>query len=132
MVGEVITSTNQNSSNEVGPARRVISVLVVEDDRVNQVVIQHILQSLGASSSTAKNGQEAVAMVAQQAFDLILMDLQMPVMDGYEATRLIRQLSAQVSEKSRLQCMKSGMNDFMGKPLHRKILQTLLHRWVTG
>jgi PAS domain S-box-containing protein len=103
-----------------------ISILLVEDNELNQRLATKILQKNGIRSTTAKNGQEAIKLLSSQSFDLILMDLQMPVMDGYTATLHIRdELKLQipiiamtahslVGEKTK--CIASGMNDYLSKP----------------
>ena len=105
------------------------NVLVVEDNRVNQKVLVGILEKLGCVVTTADNGDEAVTCCSQQKFDLIFMDCQMPKVDGYEATRRIRQsnrlnsqtpvvaVTANVMTQDRLNCFQAGMNDFVKKPI---------------
>lgn len=104
-------------------------VLVVEDNPVNQLVMKGYLQKLGLQVLTAANGREAVDLVSAQPVQLVLMDCQMPVMDGFEATRCIRQLpapaghvpivavTANVLDVDRAQCMEAGMNIFLKKPV---------------
>jgi signal transduction histidine kinase/ActR/RegA family two-component response regulator len=123
-----------------GPAR----VLVVEDDKVNQLVARSFLKRLGLVVETADNGREAVEALASRQYDLVLMDVQMPVMDGFQATREIRALpgeasgtpivalTAGVMERDRQQCIDAGMNDFLSKPLRPETLQDILARWVPG
>ncbi len=119
-------------------------VLVVEDNPVNRSVVLQVLRRYGISASVAANGEEAVELLAQQSFDLVLMDCQMPVMDGYDATRAIRRrerdygspahtivaLTADVSGEARARCTEAGMDDFIGKPLDMREVTTLLRRWL--
>jgi CheY-like chemotaxis protein/HPt (histidine-containing phosphotransfer) domain-containing protein len=103
-----------------------IHILLVEDNKVNQIVAEKFLNKWGVGVSIAENGQQAVEMVKKQEFSLILMDLQMPVMDGYEATGIIRNmgittpilaLTASVRLGQKKRAMDIGMNDFLIKPL---------------
>ena len=127
-------------SDDAKTARYVGNVLIVEDNRVNQILVNEILQGLGLSVDIAENGQEAVDKYQQRQFDLILMDCQMPVLDGFEATRQIRAmevrnhskrvpimaLTAAAREEEYQEALASGMDHFMTKPfnvaqLERKI-----------
>ncbi len=116
-------------------------VLVVEDDRVNQRVIQLILQKLGVDSALAGEGQAAVDAVAATRFDAVLMDCQMPGMDGFEATRQIRAflagrplpiiaLTANAMNADREACSAAGMDDFIAKPVRQDELRAVLARWL--
>lgn len=100
-------------------------VLLVEDNKINQKVAMRLLEKGGCTVWVANNGEEAVALAKQQTFDIILMDCQMPVMDGLTATAKIREfdlqipiiaLTANAQESDRQACMHSGMNDFISKP----------------
>ena len=119
-------------------------VLVVEDNASNVLVITSLLKRLGVGAVTvASNGAEAEALVAGRAFDFVFMDCQMPVMDGYEATRRIRAIearegrpatpiaaltaSAQAGERER--CLAAGMDDFLTKPVQSATLADALRRW---
>ncbi len=119
------------------------TVLLVEDNPVNQKVAQAMLAKLGMQVSVANDGREAVEMVKIRDFDLILMDCQMPVMDGYEATAAIRALLAGRSEPlpiialtanamqgDRQKCLEAGMDDFLAKPYSLAQLQAILLRWL--
>jgi PAS domain S-box-containing protein len=103
-------------------------VLLAEDHPVNQVLAKHFMKRLGMPMDIAQNGQEAIDMLQNQHYDLVLMDIQMPVMDGLEATRLIRQdarfvslpivaMSAGVTLSEQAQCINAGMTGFIGKPI---------------
>jgi two-component system, sensor histidine kinase and response regulator len=120
-------------------------VLLVEDNPVNQKVAQAMLAKLGMPVVLANDGREAVDLVQGQDFDLILMDCQMPVMDGYEATAAIRALPAGRGEQlpiialtanamqgDRQKCLEAGMDDFLAKPYSMVQLQMTLQRWLTG
>jgi len=109
------------------PALDGARILLVEDNPVNQNVARGILEQAGAQVTVADNGQLALDRLAGGAFDLVLMDVQMPVMDGFTATRKIRQelrltlpviaMTAGVMESEREQCTSAGMDDFIAKPI---------------
>ncbi len=119
-----------------------VRFLVVEDYPTNQEVARYVIEKAGGIVFIAGNGKIALEMLAENKFDIILMDVQMPVMDGYEATRRIRKLSggagvpiigmtANVFEKDRLKCISAGMNDFIAKPLELKQFLKTVSLWVT-
>ena len=119
------------------------SVLLVEDNPVNQTVIQAMLRSLGFEVFTAGDGAQAISLVAQQPFAAVLMDCRLPIIDGYEATRRIRQmpqgrdlpiiaLTANALQGDRERCLEAGMNDYLTKPFKRNDLQQILQRWLPG
>jgi signal transduction histidine kinase/CheY-like chemotaxis protein len=117
-------------------------VLLVEDNPVNRTVVEAMLRSLGLQVSAAGDGAEAVSMVSREKYALILMDCRLPIMDGYEATRRIRQLpgletlpiialTANARHGDREICLQAGMNDYLAKPFKRTDLQQVLQRWLT-
>jgi PAS domain S-box-containing protein len=119
--------------------------LIVDDNATNQLVLSRLLQRLGVSSSIAADGAEGLAMLRRHHYDVVLMDMQMPVMDGDEATRRIRAgeagagtvavpiiaLTADAMEGTRARCLAAGMNDFVAKPVHLDSLQSCLGRWLS-
>ncbi len=118
-----------------------LSILLVEDNRVNQMVAKTILKKLGFTVDIANNGQEAVDIVQGKKFDAILMDCHMPVMDGYEATRKIRNelgmktipiiaVTANVMHGDKEKCFSAGMNDYVTKPYEKHILIEKLDQWL--
>ena len=120
-------------------------VLLAEDNPVNQELAAAMLKNLGLQVTLACNGAEALALLDAQAFDLVLMDCQMPVMNGYEATAALRArepaggprlpviaLTANALEGDRDQCLAAGMDDYLAKPYTRVQLTTLLQRWLPG
>lgn len=121
-----------------------LSVLLVEDIPINLMVARHMLQGLGCEVREAQNGQEALDAIAEKRPDLVLMDCQMPVMDGYTATRNYRALegntndrlpiialTANALEEDRQRCLDAGMDDFISKPFKREMLLTILKQWKT-
>ncbi|MDM3884506.1 response regulator [Pseudomonas sp. BCRC 81390] len=122
---------------EQGRAR----ILLVEDNPVNQLVAKGMLAKLGCQVHLATQGAEALEMLEQEPFDLVLMDCNMPVMDGYEASRRIRQsgrwpdlpivaLTANAMPEERERCRAAGMNDYLAKPFRREELLALIDHWV--
>ena len=108
---------------------------------INQLVINDYLTSYGLSVTVVENGLEATSAARKEHFDLIFMDLQMPIMDGYEATRTIRKfdshvpivaLSAAVMERDREASAAAGMNSHMGKPIDPEELQATLYKYLSG
>jgi CheY-like chemotaxis protein len=147
-LGKVLGWTDPRAAREAGGAstRAQVAtggrVLVAEDNAVNQRVILAQLRRLGLEAVLARNGQEAVAAVAAGHFDVVLMDCQMPELDGFEATRAIRALpgaaarvpivaltaSALTSDRDR--CFEAGMNAFLAKPVDHARLAEALGRWL--
>ncbi len=116
-------------------------VLLVEDNDVNRELATELLESTGITVESAADGLAAVDMVRQAKFDLVLMDCQMPVMDGYQATRLIRNelgrhelpivaMTANALPDDRQRCLDAGMNDHLPKPIDVSLLHTMLARWL--
>lgn len=116
-------------------------VLLVEDNPVNQLVAKGLLQKLGCVVAVAGNGEEALVQLGDGTFDLVLMDCNMPVMDGYQATQAIRNsgrwpglpviaLTANALPDERERCRAAGMDDYLAKPFHRDELAAILERWV--
>jgi len=118
-----------------------LAVLLVEDNPVNQTVIEAMLRSLGFRVIQATDGASAVDWAQRQPFAAILMDCRLPEMDGYEATRRIRQLNgmkqlpiialtANALQGDREACIDAGMNDYLAKPFKRADLLRVLQRWL--
>ena len=115
-------------------------ILLAEDNPINQKVATRLLEKLGYHPDVVSNGQESLDAVRRQAYDLILMDMQMPVMDGLEASRIVVQeypeetrpyivaMTANVLESDREACKNAGMDDFLGKPVLLSDLHKLLER----
>jgi PAS domain S-box-containing protein len=118
-------------------------ILVVEDNRVNQIVILAMLKKTGYTADVVANGREALAALPAGRYDLVLMDCQMPVMDGYEATLEIRKaeppirnlpviaLTASAMTGDRDRCLAAGMDDFISKPVTAEAVAGVLERWLS-
>ncbi|MCB9876468.1 MAG: response regulator [Planctomycetes bacterium] len=119
-----------------------LQVLVAEDNEINRRVILGMLKRLGCHVTFAVDGNEAVQLATQRGFDVVLMDCQMPELDGFEATRAIRAsgglsaaapivaLTANVLPEDREQCLAAGMNDFLSKPVKLDLLRSTIQRWA--
>jgi PAS domain S-box-containing protein len=133
------------------PARRLeaarmpqfhgLRVLLAEDNPINQEVAVELLRACGLAVDVASNGAQAVELAQRENYDLIFMDVQMPIMDGLEATRTIRRLdgrahspivamTANAFEEDRRLCLAAGMNDHIGKPVSMVVLHAALQRWL--
>jgi CheY-like chemotaxis protein len=130
-------------SEELSGASRGLRVLIVEDNTANQKVALWMLAKMGARADAVANGQEALAAMAQIHYDVVLMDVQMPVMDGFEATAEIRRrevggttrvpviaMTAHAIEGYRERCLAGGMDDYISKPIDAEALLTALSRWA--
>ena len=118
-----------------------VNILLVEDNPINQEVATEILRSAGAIIELANNGKEAVEAVGLRTYDLVLMDLQMPVMGGYEATKLIRAddknrelpiiaMTAHAMQGVEAECIAAGMNDYVSKPIDPQNLFKTIRKWA--
>ena len=143
-----VLGANRSKSYEAAPDPTVelaqirgARVLLVEDNELNREVALGLLDDAHLAIDTAENGQVAVRMVAEQEYDLVLMDMQMPVMDGLAATRAIRlqpqfrslpiiAMTANVMESDREKCTEAGMNDHLTKPIDPEALFAALLRWI--
>ncbi len=125
-------------------AKHKIRILLAEDNPVNQKVAQAMLKKMGLEVNVVANGQQAVNALQTIAYDLVLMDLHMPEMDGFEAARVIRQdgskalnpgvpiiaMTAATMQGDREKCIQAGMNEFIAKPVKQKELAKMLARWL--
>ncbi|MDX2111151.1 MAG: response regulator [Verrucomicrobiota bacterium] len=140
-----VDSETGNSSVKAGPVSKETRahVLLVEDNLINQKVVLLVLQRLGCSYNVAMNGEEALKSMSTHRYDLVLMDCQMPVMDGYEATRQIRKresgqtrripivaLTAHAMTGDREKCIESGMDDYITKPINLQVIDELLGKYI--
>jgi PAS domain S-box-containing protein len=135
-------ASGQNTGEEFA-ARYPLRILLAEDNLVNQKVALRMLKRLGYEADVANNGQEALSAARQQQYDLIVMDVQMPEMDGIEATRQIRQdesihqphiiaMTAAAMQLDRKKCLEAGMDDFISKPARLEDLVAALLRCLTS
>jgi CheY-like chemotaxis protein/HPt (histidine-containing phosphotransfer) domain-containing protein len=127
------------------PQRPTARILVAEDNPTNQAVAVAILRRLGYHADVVANGQEAVTALQQIPYDLVLMDCQMPELDGYEASRRIRQpgsgvrnpdlpivaMTANAMQGDREKCLRAGMNDYLAKPVQTTALASVLELWLS-
>jgi CheY-like chemotaxis protein len=122
-----------------------LKVLLVDDNKVNQRLAKLIFSQIGLKCDVASDGKEAFEMVQQKGYDLIFMDLQMPVMDGLESTKLIRAfetdsetlhraiiiaLSGSELHENKAECLEVGMDDFIEKPIHAEKLNKFVSQLV--
>jgi CheY-like chemotaxis protein len=121
-----------------------VRLLLVEDNFVNQRVAVYMLNKLGYQVDVAQHGREALGMLGNLQYDLVLMDCQMPEMDGFEATRTIRDRNSSVLDheipviamtanafpEDRARALACGMNDFLAKPVDRTVLAGMLAKWL--
>ncbi|MCW2279373.1 PAS domain-containing hybrid sensor histidine kinase/response regulator [Heliophilum fasciatum] len=128
-------------SRETAAAIAGAKVLLVEDVPMNQLVATGLLERFGVKVTIANNGMEALEALEAGTFDLVFMDVQMPVMSGYEATRRIRMnpvharlpivaMTAHAMQGAAEACLQAGMNDYLSKPIESKRLQEMLSRWI--
>jgi two-component system sensor histidine kinase/response regulator len=127
-----------------GAAQRRGRLLLVEDNFVNERVAVYMLAKLGATVDVAKHGREAIDMLSKSCYDLVFMDCQMPEMDGFEATRIIRDRTSSVLDHAvrvvamtanafpddRARALACGMDDHLAKPVDRSALANMLDKWL--
>jgi CheY-like chemotaxis protein len=125
-------------------AAQALHILLAEDNRVNQAVATRLLQKMGHSLVVASNGEEVISLIATQAFDLVLMDVQMPEMDGIAATAVIRQreiateahlpiiaMTAHAMKGDKERCLAAGMDGYVSKPISYKELEEAIAKAVS-
>ncbi len=116
------------------------NILVAEDNKINQTLIKFILKQWQANFDIAENGNEVLAKMNEKEYDLILMDIQMPTMDGYQASKIIRSemhlnipiiaMTAHVMPTEKEKCISVGMNDYLSKPIEEKLLLEMLQKYL--
>ncbi len=142
---EIITQITKTSTGNEVKSNHEKTVLLVEDNKINQLVASKLLQKFGYAYIIAENGEEALKALAERAFDVILMDCQMPVMDGFEATQTIRLmeektgehipiigLTANALDGDRARCLDCGMDDYSTKPIKISELEEKINFWTSG
>ena len=140
-----LPETGQNAEEqerESAAIKRNIHILLVEDNPINQKVALKIVTSLGYRADLAGNGLEALEAVQRQRYEVVLMDVQMPELDGLEATKRIRQMrtlvqqpyiiamTANAMKGDREACIQAGMDDYISKPIHVTDIKEILERWI--
>jgi len=143
-LGAVASDPHPDASKQSAPASaefRGKRILLVEDNELNQQVAVELLKETGVEVDIADNGAIAVNLAGKTRYDLILMDMQMPVLDGLDATRQIRErgpcmsvpivaMTANTQEQDRNLCRETGMNDYLAKPFEPEALQDILAKWM--
>jgi len=117
-----------------------LNILIAEDDKMNQKLVTKVLNKLGYEPHVSENGKDVLEVVSHKNYDLILMDVQMPEMDGLEATRMIRvclteqpiiiAMTANTLQGDREECLKAGMDDYIGKPVRLDGLVDIIEKWA--
>jgi len=144
-LADFLNETDSHGGREEHPPTwlRAPRVLLVEDNEINREVFGQLLEVAGCAVGVAENGEQAIARARTETWDLVLMDCQMPVVDGYEATRQIRSqdfsgsgafpiiaLTAHATVADKKQCIAAGMNDYLGKPCTLRDLISMLKKWL--
>ncbi|MBF0203363.1 MAG: response regulator [Desulfamplus sp.] len=125
--------------------KRRFKILLAEDNPINRQLALTMLRKIGYNANAVINGKEALKALVLDKYDLLLMDCQMPEMDGYEATKKIRQgdagiqnvkipviaMTANSMQEDREKCLESGMDDYISKPVHHKTIEKILEKWLS-
>ncbi|MBF0195583.1 MAG: CHASE domain-containing protein [Magnetococcales bacterium] len=138
---ELHQCTEKITENQASELLAGVHLLLVEDNEINQQVAQELLEKIGVEVTIANNGKESVEIVADKKFDGVLMDLQMPVMDGLKASREIRKnsdhsilpiiaMTANAMTGDREKCLNAGMQDHISKPINPEVLYETLVQWI--
>lgn len=138
-VSQAVNKHSETTMSAEFAARFPLNILIAEDDAMNQQMLKMVLKKLGYEASIAQNGKEVLEMVSHRIYDIILMDIQMPQMDGLEASRMIRlcletqpviiAMTANTQQGDREQCLEAGMNDYLSKPVNLAELMNSLEEW---
>jgi PAS domain S-box-containing protein len=135
--------TSSRRLQHLAATRGGVRILVVEDNQFNQQIASELLEAVQFTVLMAENGQQAIDLLAHEKVDCILMDIQMPVMGGLEASRLLRKMpgladlpiiaiTANAMHEDRLHCLAAGMNDFISKPFAPELFYNTLTRWLSA
>jgi CheY-like chemotaxis protein/HPt (histidine-containing phosphotransfer) domain-containing protein len=130
--------------DEVASAKALLNgthILLIEDNPANQIIVRHFLEIIGCRIDCADNGQQAMEKIVAGQYDLIVMDVQMPIMNGYEAAHCIRNelkfshlpiiaMTANATQEDRKRCLNAGMDDFIAKPIYQDQIYLLLAKWL--
>jgi CheY-like chemotaxis protein len=139
--GVPLSSSAVGASPEKRLALPPMNILIAEDNTINQKLIVRVLKILGVEADIANNGLEALNAARKKKYDIVLMDIQMPEMDGYEATRCIRAdvekanqpiiiaMTANALQGDRGKCIEAGMNDYMSKPIMIDEVRRIIIKW---
>ena len=142
LITNTLSSGKEDANTSLGQGIS-LKILLVEDTPINLKLVRHQVQLLGHTSEAAENGQEALDKLAQNEYDIVLMDCQMPIMDGYTATRALREregtdhhtvivgMTAYAMQGDREKCLEAGMDDYLSKPVMVKNLAPVLQRWAS-
>ena len=139
---KVLIVADYNLKKIPGGPKEKVHVLLVEDNKVNQKVAERILEKFGYISDIVSNGKEAINILEKKSYDIVLMDIQMPIMDGFEATRIIRDFESNVVDHAvpiiamtahamkgdRDRCLEAGMDDYISKPMRPDELKEVIYR----
>jgi signal transduction histidine kinase/CheY-like chemotaxis protein len=141
LAAEATVSNEANTRVDLQQAK----ILLVEDDKINQVVAQMILEEIGCQVEIANDGQEALDMTDQQYYDIIFMDLHMPILDGYKTTKILREreqktnsraiiiaMTADIITSSLEKCTEIGLDDALVKPVSRACIEKMLNKWLVN
>ena len=141
--GGSVSESGPSTTRAESSHASLVRLLVAEDNLVNQRVVQGMLKRLGYEADIVADGAEAVRLLGERSYDLVLMDCQMPVLDGYQATEAIRRaeaggrrvpiiaLTANAMASDRERCLECGMDDFVSKPLKLQELGRVIERWIS-
>jgi two-component system sensor histidine kinase/response regulator len=142
-IREINRENNKDNQVKVQRVLKDKKILLVEDNDINQLVAKDILEQAGINVSIASNGEEAIKYVRANKFDIVLMDVQMPIMDGYKATEILRKtytsselpiiaMTANALKGDREKSIDSGMNDYISKPINPEIMFETIGKWISG
>jgi len=143
-IGEQVKKQERAYINNHYSTRENAAILIVEDNKINQIVAGSILKKLGYKTDVASNGYECISALKQNEYSMVLMDCQMPDMDGFQTTKEIRNgnsgvinpgitivaLTAHAMDGYRELCIEAGMNDFISKPINIREIEDILNRWI--